>query len=154
MKKRRMFLTIAGTVVLLLGGGLFSCNDEPEIEPVMTLYDKPLSTIKKVIEGRWKVYKTVVDGYIYDVQYPENSFVEFKKDQYIAYDEEGNQRAVYFTWKKLPIANWRDPLKGYETYFMWNEERNDRDYYIHSISNDTLLLMGNSIPSSCVVRVK
>jgi hypothetical protein len=42
MKKRRMFLMIAGTTVLLLGGGLFSCNDEPEIEPVMTLYDKPL----------------------------------------------------------------------------------------------------------------
>jgi hypothetical protein len=32
-------------------------NDEPEVElePVMTLYDKPLSSIQKCILGKWKL---------------------------------------------------------------------------------------------------
>jgi hypothetical protein len=154
MKKGRMFLIMAGTALLLLGNGLFSCNGDPEMEPVMTLYDKPLSTIEKVIEGRWKVYKTAASGIVYDEDCPENTFFEFKKDHYV-YDKEGNRRTVYFTWKKLPIENWRDPLKGYETYIMWNEERNDGDYYFHSISNDTLSIGGYIAPgSSRVVRIK
>jgi hypothetical protein len=155
MKRERIFLIMAGTALLLLGNGLFSCNDEPEIEPVMTLYDKPLSTIEKVIEGKWKVYSNMVDGFEYTVDYPENTFVEFKKDHYITYDEKGNRRTVYFTWKKLPIENWRDPLKGHETYIMWNKERNDGDYYIHSINNDTLRMEGYILPvSSLAVRIK
>jgi hypothetical protein len=108
-----------------------------------------------VIDGKWKVYSNTTDGYIYQTDYPENTFVEFKEDHYIAYDEKGNRRTVYFTWKKLPIENWRDPLQRYETYIMWNEERKDGDYYIHSICNDTLSLKGYIIPvSSRVVSIK
>jgi hypothetical protein len=154
MKRGRMFLIMVGTASLLPGSGLFSCNGEPEMEPVMTLYDKPLSTIKKVIEGKWKVYSNAVSGVEFTVDYPESVFVEFKKDHYV-FEKEGNRRTVYFTWKKLPIANWRDPLKGYETYIIWNQERNDGDYYFRSISNDTLSIGGYIIPGgSRVVRIK
>jgi hypothetical protein len=152
MKRERIFLIMAGTALLLLGNGLFSCNDEPEMEPVMTLYDKPLSTIEKVIEGKWEVYSITTSGVAYTVEYPENTFIEFKKGHYI-YDEEGNRHTVYFIWKKLPIEDWQDPHNGYETYIMWDKERKNEDYYFLSISNDTLS-MGGIVKNYHVVRIK
>jgi hypothetical protein len=133
MTTGRMFLMIAGTAVLPFFGGLFSCSSEPEIEiePVMTLYDKPLSTIKKVIEGRWQWY--VSYGGFAGISYPDNTFVEFREDRYTIEYEDGSQRTVHFTWKKLLIAD-----REYRTYVMWNREENRGGWYFDSIANDTL----------------
>jgi predicted nuclease of restriction endonuclease-like (RecB) superfamily len=39
------------------------------------------------VQGKWKVYQTWSDGDQYDVQYPENLFIELKKDHYIVGDD-------------------------------------------------------------------
>jgi hypothetical protein len=146
----KIFFILVGTTVLLLFSELFSCNGnpeiEPEIEPVMTLYDKPLSTIQKVIEGRWQEYASY--GGIAGIYYPKNQFVEFSEEQYRIEYENGHRDTLYITWKKLAITSSNDPLKGYTTYIMWDKERNDEIWYFRSITNDTLSINIPNVPPS------
>ena len=154
MDTRKMFLLL--TAILLFVGGMLSCDKnepEPVIEPVMTLYDKPLSTIKKVIEGRWKWY--VSYGGVVGISYPNNTFIEFKENHYTIELDDGTQQAIYFTWEKLPIKANGHPLKGYKTYIMKFDGENSGRYF-ESITNDTLSSgsYDNPIMSNIFIRVK
>ena len=125
---------------------------DPPIKSEMTLYDKPLSTIQKVIEGKWKWY--VAYGGVEGISYPDSTFIEFKENHYILELGDGTQRTIYFTWEKLPIKANGHPLKGYKTYVMKIEENVGR--YFESIRNDTLLngSYANPIVSNIFIRVK
>jgi hypothetical protein len=131
-------------------------ESEPVIKPAMTLYDKPLSTIQKVIEGEWKVYCVISSGIVHIVTYPENMYIEFRNDSYVN-DDNGNRDTVYFTWEKHQIEDWRNPLKGKKTYMMC-DKRNDyinNKWFCHSINNDTLYVEHGMSPTGrTLVRVK
>jgi hypothetical protein len=131
-------------------------EEEPVIEPVMTLYDKPFSTIQKVIEGKWRVYFTFGSGFEYHTTYPENTYIEFGNDSYIN-DDKGNRDTVYFAWEKHQIKDIRNPLQGHEAYMMC-DKRNDyinNKWFCRSINNDTLYVEHFYTPTGkTLVRVK
>ena len=105
------------------------------------LYEQPLPVIKKCVQGKWQVYSHYTDGIIYNITNPENSFIEFKNDYYIAYNEDDSQGITYFTWGKHVIEDWRSPLYGYKTYMMCDKNQEDgiaSKLYFKSIHNDTL----------------
>jgi hypothetical protein len=137
--KRTLFSLL---VFLSLGG----CDT---IEPVMTLHDKHLSTIKKTITGKWKVYYKYASAYVYQESYPENEYIEYKDNAYIRTFDDGNTVIHHFEWRKLP-------LEGGTTYVMWFPDSEGGNYF-PSITNDTLKVerYGNYPRSgSLLVRVK
>jgi hypothetical protein len=130
--------------------------EEPDtvIRPVMTLYDKPLSTIQKVIEGKWKVYSCSSSGVDYVITYPEDWYMEFRNDRYIR-DEYGKRDTVYIIWKKLTIENWQDTLRGHTTYMFCNKQYGEYNgNYFRSIDNDMLNYHKDSMLDYIAVRVK
>ena len=136
------------TILLLLAGGFYSCQSESDIDMsqidfsnIEKLYEQPLPVIQKCVQGKWKVYSSCSSGIIYNVTYPENSFIEFKDDYYIKYNEDGSQSITYFTWEKHVIEDWRSPLNGYKTYMMCDKNQEDAissKLYFKDIHNDTL----------------
>jgi hypothetical protein len=117
----------------------------------MTLYDKSLSTIQKVIEGKWKVYSRSSSGVDYEITYPEDWYMEFRNDRYIR-DEYGKRDTVYFSWEKQVITGWMYPMYPmnlmaeykYTTYMICksvdDSDNNPCQYkcFFGSINNDTL----------------
>jgi hypothetical protein len=119
------------------------------VEPVMTLHDKHLSTIKKAVAGKWKVYYSYLSGYVYDESYPENDYIEYKDNACIR-THNGNTVIYLFEWRKLPFE------EGGTAYVMWDANSESGNYF-HSITNDTLKVerYGNRPRSgSLLVRVK
>ena len=102
------------------------------------MYKQPLPVIQKCVQGKWKVYSSYSDGYLYNVTYPENMFIEFKNDYYIVDNDDCSQSITYFTWKKGLIENWRSPLNGCETYMMCDKNQEEAKWYFESIHNDTI----------------
>jgi hypothetical protein len=147
--------TVRLTAIMLILAGSFGCDKEEDIDfsNIENLYAQPLPVIQKAVQGKWRVYQSISDGFHLDIQYPENTFMEFKNDHYIIYNAE-SQNVFYFTWKKLPIENWRNPLDGHETYIMDGGDRIN-NWYFERIKNDTLFLGARRAPIWLnVIRVK
>ena len=143
-------------ILLMMLAGAFACTkDNPVTEPVtMTLYDKPLSTIQKAIEGKWKVYSRISNGFLHNVIYPENWYMKFGNDIYVS-DNNGDRDTVSYTWEKHSIEDWMSPLNGYTTYMMCYKQNDHDKLFLHSINNDTLDFGHYSISIAYrVVRVK
>jgi hypothetical protein len=146
-------------ILLILAGGL-SCGKNNDIDMsiidfsnIENLYEQPLPVIQKCIYGKWGVYSVFSDGVIYNITYPENTFIEFKNDYYSVSSDIESQ-SFYFTWKKLAIENWRSPIYGCTTYAMWGGDRIN-NWYFERIKNDTLFMCSHSAPVGySVVRIK
>ena len=134
-------------ILLLLAGWVSSCSGNIDMSKIdfsniENLYEQPLPVIKKCVQGKWKVYDVYVIGIVFNVTYPQNAYIEFKKDHYIASNEEdGSQSITYYTWEKHLIENWRSSLNGKETYMICDKKQENaltsRGYF-ESIKNDTL----------------
>ena len=154
-------------ILLLIAGSLSSCTKSGENDIDMSqidfsnienLYEQPLPVIQKCVQGKWKVYSIYVSGVVYSVTYPEHSFIEFKDDSFIMYNDDGSQNITYFTWEKLLIEDQRSLLNGHETYMMCdNNQKNtiNSKWYFKSICNDTLSFGTHKAPIGySVVKVK
>ncbi|MDR0508091.1 MAG: hypothetical protein LBH32_14945 [Dysgonamonadaceae bacterium] len=125
--------------------------DMPDIDfsNIENLYAQPLPVIQKAVQGKWKVYQIALDGFWYNVSYPENLYIEFKDNYYVYWEYGGKPDTVYFAWKKTAIENWRNPLKGHITYVMWKGKPEDDyadNWYFYNILNDTLNFEGYMDP--------
>jgi hypothetical protein len=146
--------------ILLISAGSVACGEtedemsDIDFSNIENLYAQPLSVIQKAVQGKWKVYQISSDGIMYNAQYPGNMFMEFKNDHYIVDNDDESQSVSYFTWKKLPIENWIDPLYGYKTYVMWEGDV-ICNWYFERIKNDTLVMGAQRAPVWLnVIRVK
>jgi hypothetical protein len=141
--------------ILLVLAGMIACGKENTDEIVCNienLYAQPLPVIQRAIQGKWEVYSIFNDGYIYNIIYPENMFIEFENDHY-SVNSPVESQSFYFTWEKLRIENWRTPLYGHTTYVMWGDSINN--WYFERIKNDTLFMCSHSAPVGyTVVKVK
>ena len=134
-------------ILLLLAGWVSSCGNDSDMSKIdfsniENLYEQPLPVIKKCVQGKWKVYCACMSGIVFNVSYPQNEYIEFKKDHYISSNEEdGSQSITYYTWEKQLIDNWRSSLNGKETYMICDKKQENaltsRGYF-ESIKNDTL----------------
>jgi hypothetical protein len=154
MKRCKMFLMMAGTAVLLFTGGLYSCNREREpepvtepepeieIEPVMTLHDKPLPVIKKVIEGRWQ-WNSSYGGGIGGVIHHDSAFVEFGDDRYVVEDKYGRRGTVGITWDEQDITDYNIIYSTHVMCYRYEYAEGGSvsrigGWYFDLITNDTL----------------
>jgi hypothetical protein len=140
MKKNLNLLT-----AFLLLTGMIACNKEKEIDMsgidfsnIENLYEQPLPVIQKAIQGKWKVYQLISFGVSFNVDYPEDLYIEFKDNYHVIWESEGKRDTTYFTWKKTTIENWRNSLNGHMTYVMWKKSNYSENWYFNSILNDTL----------------
>ena len=126
---------------LMWTGCLSSCGiknetDMPDMSNIdfsniENLYEQPLPVIQKCVQGKWKWVAQF--GGVIGISYPENTFIDIKDDHYVSDNGVDSQHTIYFTWKKYPIYH-----KGYETWVMWDNERDRGIWYFSSIKNDTL----------------
>ncbi|MDR3269315.1 MAG: hypothetical protein LBT83_09645 [Tannerella sp.] len=155
---------LVGMAFLCICLGTAGCkNDEPEVElePVMTLYDKPLSTIQNSILGKWKWY--VSYGGIVGISYPENTFVEFTDNHCIVTNDNGQtvafgapspNKLFPYSWKELKVLDYRFPNKGLR-HIMWDNEQDMGIWYFEEIHNETLFVGSYSMPFDyAFIRVK
>ena len=143
----KTFKIIAGLLILAVSFSACKKNEDIDMSKIdfsniENLYEQPLPVIKKAVEGKWKVHCICVNGYFYELIYPENVFLEFKEDHYIFSDEvDGSKSVTYFTWKKQKIEDWSSLLSGYETYMICDNNNEESIYsklYFDTIHNDTL----------------
>ena len=97
------------------------------------LYEQPLPMIQKCVQGKWKWYVTF--GGVAGISYSDNTYVDINKDHLIIEYEDGSQLKTYFSWKKYSFV---DKGKGYKTWVMWDNERDQGIWYFEEIKNDTL----------------
>jgi len=109
------------------------CKDKDESQPLtMTLYDKPLSTIQSVVEGKWKWYSDNMSPPL--VYNPTPVFFYITKDSIVKMAGNKIVYTFYYRWEQL------ETLSGYTTYVMWDKEQNQSIWYFESIKKDTLFL--------------
>ncbi len=95
----------------------------------VTLQDKPLSEIKKLINGRWEL---VTGQNSRELNEFEKTFIEFKGDDYV-WIEDGVAEKGKLNWRKAPAGN------GNEVYIMDAFYAEFPSYPI-SVKGDTLFI--------------
>ena len=119
------------------------CKDKDESQPLtMTLYDKPLSTIQSVVEGKWKWIEISGLCGIVGVNSLSNTIVNITKDRVVTTgDNDALNQACTFSyhWEKDSVQ-W-----GYTTYVMWNNEKNKGEWYFDNIQNDLLYIHDSTL---------
>ncbi|MDR1980467.1 MAG: hypothetical protein LBQ39_02445 [Tannerellaceae bacterium] len=107
--KKEIFTALFLCCTLLLAG----CKrgkqpaDQMTKEPVSTtLFDKPLSEIKELVDGKWELVSGQNDSEFNEF---ENTFILFDGDRY-AWIEDGQEEKGDLNWRKA------DTGAGYEAY--------------------------------------
>lgn len=94
-----------------------------------TLYDKPLSEIKELINGQWALVHGVNDRESSDY---ENTFITFDGDNYV-WTEDGEKEPGRLNWRKAPSGD------GYDAYLM-DVFYEEYPSYPLAISGDSLFI--------------
>jgi len=146
-------------IALFLAGSMISCTNKQEdidmskidFSNIENLYKQPLPVIQKCVQGKWKWYVSI-GGYS-GVDYSDNIFVDIKSNYYVIEYENGQQRTIFYEWKRREISfpYSEHPLyKGEKTYLMWdknaNEETLSNGLFFGSIKNDTLIVHVDTYP--------
>ena len=125
-----MKFIITGIVLLCIITGCKFQESQPEIKDAhTTLFDKPLSEIKQLINGKWEL---VSNQNARETGEFENTFITFKDDDYI-WTENGNSEAGKLNWRKTPTGI------GYDAYLMDVFYENFPSFPL-AISGDTLYI--------------
>ena len=126
------------------------CKDKDESQPLtMTLYDKPLSTIQSVVEGKWKWIYYGGQPETFMATGPSASTVNIKRGNIVIKDRNGiTLLDASYSWK------YEGTSSGYTTYVMWDEYHNTGLWYFESIKNDTLFLYAYSFYLNKFARIK
>ena len=146
------------TVALILSVSFSSCScgkkDDMsgiDFSNIENLYEQPLPVIQKCMQGKWKWY--VSFGGHSGADYSDNTFVDIRHDHYIIEYENGQQRTVFYKWKRREICfpySEHHLHKGKKTYFMWNKSTNNETFsngwFFGSIKNDTLIVHVDTYP--------
>ena len=144
--------------VLMLAGSYFSCTSKTEddmsdtdFSNIENLYEQPLTVIQKCVQGKWKWYVSI--GGHSGADYFDNIFVDIKDNHYVIEYEDGQQRIIFYEWKRREICfpYSEHPLyKGKKTYFMWDKSANEETlingWFFESIKNDTLKVSVDTYP--------
>lgn len=128
MEKKK--LTIAGIILLC---AIIGCNSQESKQEIKnthtTLFDKSLSEIKQLINGKWELVSNQNEREIGEF---ENTFITFKDDDYI-WTENGESEPGKLNWRKAPTGI------GYDAYLM-DVFYADYPSFPLAISGDTLYI--------------
>jgi len=106
-------------------------NSDPVNPITMTLYDKPLDTIKKYIEGKWRI--VVVKGGGAGIYMCYNNFyAEFTSDNKLITN-------VYMTETDTFLIDWVEQYYEGITTFRIELDKSSFKYIIREIKNDSLI---------------
>ena len=131
-------VAILAAMLLVFVGGFASCEEKAadidtskiDFSNIENLYAQPLSVIQKCVQGKWKWY--VEFGGVVGISYSDSTFVDIDEDRCTIDYSDGTQQTIFFTWKRSYVD------MGYETWVMWEKERDKAFWCFHSIKNDTL----------------
>ncbi len=102
-------------------------KQETKTEVNTTLYDKSLSEIKQLINGKWELVKS---KNVSEENEFENTFILFDNDRYV-WTEDGESEEGKMNWRKTDTGN------GYESYLM--------DVFYEEYPSYPLAIKGNTL---------
>ena len=119
-------------LILILAGNL-SCqkDDNTNVSNIENLYAQPLPVIQECVQKKWKWIEISTWGII-GVRYPSNTVIDITKDSVIITGDDGLNQTFQYSWTEKSTSS------NYNTYILWNNEKNIGEWYFDKIKNDTL----------------